>query len=109
MTDGDMSGTLYSQPFISTVHMDLIYSLSIQAFITGSPNGSMRLQVCVDQNNLGDNSKWADMPGSTKLVAGASNQIFWNIADQGYMTFRVAYVPSSGSGLLSLIVEGKGT
>lgn len=109
LQNGDMSQpVLYSPPFVATAYVDLVLAVAVQSFITGSPNGSMKIQCNTDPNGLNDNTKWKDMPGSNQLVVGSTDSPFWNLSQQGYLTFRVVYTSSSGSGSLTIRVEGKG-
>lgn len=106
--DADMSASeIKTDAFLATEHVDAVLAVAIQAFITGSPNGAMKLQATTNPDPQLD-SDWKDLPRSNQLVVGSSDAPFWDLSDQGYLRFRVVYTRSSGSGLLTIRVEGRG-
>lgn len=88
---------------------------SIQAVWTGSPVGSLKLQLSNDIINSNPPQaynpiqivNWTDYSGSLTVVNGAGNFV-WNCLDVGYRWVRLVYVFSSGTGTLNATFCGKG-
>lgn len=98
IVNGDMSGNItqsVTQPMIG------IALSAIQAVWTGSPVGTLKLQIS------NDNVTYTDYTGSSTAVSGAGNFI-WNLLDVGYRYIRVAYTAASGSGTLNANISIKG-
>jgi hypothetical protein len=97
LTGGDMSGDLTSP----SQQLTFMVCACIQAVFTGSPSGTLKLQIS------NDNINWSDYTGSSSTVSGAGN-FAWIITDIGYPWIRVTYNPGSGSGSLNITINGKG-
>ena len=97
LTNGDMAADITS-PVQQLTQMAMC---SIQANFTGSPVGSLILQIS------NDNLVWTDYTGSSTAVSGAGN-FLWNLVSTGFQFVRVFYDRTSGTGSLSITVNGKG-
>lgn len=73
----------------------------VQAVFSGVPVGSLKLQIS------NDNSNWSDYTGSDYAVTTAGN-VSWNVSNIGFQYIRVVYTRTSGTGSLSITVNGKG-
>jgi hypothetical protein len=73
----------------------------IQAVFTGTPDGTLKLQISNDDTN------WTDYTGSSEAISGAGN-FAWNIINIGFQYVRLVYTRSSSTGSLSATVSGKG-
>jgi hypothetical protein len=73
----------------------------IQAVFTGTPVGTLDLQVS------NDNVNWTVYTGSSTTVNGAGS-FAWLLADIGFPWIQVVYTASSSTGSLSVTVNGKG-
>jgi hypothetical protein len=107
LTAGNMALTLHSL----VVDLGAVGLGSIQAVFTGSPVGSLFLELSddivppgADPNSVITN--WTTYTGSAYAVTAAGNYVF-NISNMGYKWLRMTYVPSSGSGSLSAIAAAK--
>lgn len=81
--------------------MDQITVGCLIASYSGSPNGSLKLQVS------DDGVIWADL-ASTATAITTAGTTSWNLWPIGYEYLRIVYTKSSGSGLLSTTFRGKG-
>lgn len=90
-----------SQGLITTGAIDLTYNLnySIQAVWTGSPVGTIKLQVTNDIGGCGPN--WSDYSNSSQVVSGAGD-FAWIASQASYHCVRVVYTRTSGSGTLNV-------
>lgn len=110
LSAGDASGNLTSN------HGLLAGALgySIQAIITGSPVGSLKLQ---GSNDPVPNSSflvptytvtnWTDIADSTEAVTGAGT-IMYNVEGVYYNWVRAVYTSTSGTGTLTIQFNSKG-
>lgn len=76
---------------------------SFHAVYTGSPNGTLKLQVSndkVSQPSLVSN--WSDYTGSSTTIAAAGNT-FYKVERDGERWARLVFTFSSGTGSLSVI------
>lgn len=97
LSGGDMSGNITS----NAQQLNQMALSAIQAYWTGSPVGTLKLQIS------NDNANWTDYTGSSTSVSGAGNFV-WNLVYAGFPWVRVVYTFSSGTGSLSVTVNGKG-
>lgn len=74
---------------------------SVQAVWTGSPVGTIKLQVSDDSIHF------FDYPSSTTAVSGAGS-VLWEITTAFYSHVRIVFTFSSGSGTLNARILGKG-
>jgi hypothetical protein len=95
---GDMSqATLTSDEIL----LGQIFVCAVQAVFSGAPVGSLKLQASVD------GTTWTDVANSTVAVSAAGDCL-WNITDIGFPLMRCVYTKTSGTGSLTVTVEGKG-
>lgn len=103
--------------------LNQIFMYSIQAIWTGTPVGTLKLQVSNDdvpsapvgnatagtaQANVAANVvNWTDYTGSVTPVSGPGN-FMWIVSDGGYKWVRVVYTAVSGAGSLTVEYNGKG-
>lgn len=109
----DMTGTCLSQGIDLTNY----FIGAIQAVWTGSPVGNILLQVSCDpvfekQSYQGTDQaanvvNWSDYTLSIQPVSGAGD-FAWNLNFLGFKWVRLKYIPTSGSGSLSVAFNGKG-
>ena len=97
LSAGNMGGSLTSIP------QDLqgTTSYSIQAVYTGSPNGTMKLQISMD------GVKYSDYTGSTVVIAAAGDTLY-KITRNGERFVQVVYTFSSGSGVFNALLGLQG-
>jgi hypothetical protein len=108
--DFDLSASRNGNP----INLDYIDLCAIQAVITGSPVGSMKLQGSCDvgtsttDGNPANNvvTNWTDVAGSSQAVSAAGNLMF-NISDAGWKWLRVVYTFTSGTGTAVVRINGK--
>lgn len=105
LTNGDMSADIQSPYQLVSQFQDA----AIQASWTGSPIGSLKLQISNDDPHFVTpfNIVWSDYTGSTTAVSGPGN-FLWNLVFVGYNLIRVVYTFSSGTGSLNITAAGKG-
>lgn len=95
VTDGDMSGDITSQ----VVDMSLTNGYAVQAWFTGSPVGTLRLEASNDE------SQWTEISSSEISAAGS---VMWLEDYAMYDKLRIRYSRTSGSGTLNVQINGKG-
>lgn len=98
LSAGDMSQATVTSNSQQLVQMAVA---SIQAVFTGSPVGTLKLQIS------NDNSNWTDYTNSSVSVTTSGN-FLWNLVSVGFQYVRVVYTKSSGTGSLTVTVSGKG-
>lgn len=83
--------------------------VGIQAVFTGSPTGTFKVQISVQQGSdevgTGVNN-WTDVANSSQAVT-ASGNIFWDLRT-GAKWVRVVYTFTSGTGNLTVQMFAKG-
>lgn len=112
ITSGNMAGSLSS----SGLDMFNMAIGSIQAVFTGSPVGTLKLQISNDivptptagAANLASNVvNWTDYTGSSQSISAAGN-FMWILDATGYRWLRLVYTFSSGTGTLNVTACNKG-
>ena len=112
----------FNSPYVPLRNI-IVYSMA--AIITGTPNGTIKLQASNDPetNDTQINTaagvapavgptNWVDIANSTYTLS-SSGETMWNVANYaiGYNYVRVVYTDSSGgtsTATLKLIYNGKG-
>lgn len=107
-TAGDMAGSLTS----AAVSLYQIYGWSAQFVFTGSPVGTLKVQVSDDRylneyNAVQTPTNWTDLVDSSTAIAAAGD-ITYNVDTAYYNWIRFVYTRSSGSGTLDGRVNLKG-
>lgn len=118
VVNGDMS-----QATINSIGLDIgqVYVSAIQAVFTGSPVGTLKLQVSCDNvapvqwssgsaivsNPAANVVNWTDYTGSSQTISAAGN-FAWLINPVGFRWIRLVYTKTSGSGNLNVTFNGKG-
>ncbi len=97
VVNGDMSGDIAS----SIVPIQTEVMVSFQAIYTGSPTGTLKIQVSNDQTN------WEDYTGSSQSISAAGT-FMWDIVNTSVSYIRLFYTFSSGTGVLNVNVFAKG-
>lgn len=101
---------------VSSIGLDInqLYLGSIQATYTGSPTGTIKVQVSDDIVAVAPGADpsanvvhWDDYTGSSTAVAGAGS-ITYNLSFTGYRWVRLVYTFTSGTGTLNATFSGKG-
>lgn len=97
--------------------MKNIFMYSIASTITGTPTGTIKLQVSNDPETndtlpLSNNPPtiWNDVAGSTFTVTAAGKS-FWNVTDVAYNYVRVVYTDTSSgasTATMTTVYNGKG-
>lgn len=90
------------------------WGYSIQAIITGTLAGSIKLQGSCDPAPDANFSaanypvvNWTDISGSTQTVSGVGS-ITWDVSRSAYSWVRVVYTAASGTGTISEQIFTKG-
>lgn len=97
------------------IDLNYRYGVSIQAIITGSPIGILRLQGSNDygsrNSSIPDQGQgvvnWSDIANSDTPVAGAGSAS-WNFQGSFYKWIRLIYVATSGTGNITARANSKG-
>lgn len=97
VTDGSMTTDITSE----VVDLSLANGYAIQAWFTGSPVGSLKLEAS------NDGIQWTDISDSITAVSAAGTLI-WKEDSAMYDKVRAVYTFSSGSGTLNIQINGKG-
>lgn len=104
--DGDMSTSVVNS---TAMDMNQLTISSIQAVFTGSPVGTLKVQVsnsmvvdCTDSTVV-----WTDYTGSSQAISAAGN-FAYNLSEYGYRCVRLVYTRTSGTGVLNAYFVGKG-
>jgi hypothetical protein len=91
-----------------------VWGCSIQAIITGTAAGSIKLQGSSDSAPDANFSianypvvNWTDISGSTQSVSGTGT-VYWDISRTAASWIRVVYTASSGTGTISVQIFTKG-
>ena len=91
-----------------------LQSYAIQASFSGSPVGTLKLQISTDQVQVGTGTNdpavnvvnWSDYTGSSYSLSASGNYM-WNVFPAGYRWVRMVYTKTSGTGSLSATFDGK--
>jgi hypothetical protein len=102
VTNGSMTGNITS----TAVDLVRTQQYSIQAVWSGSPVGTIQLNVSNDIGSCANASNWVTYTSSLQTVNGAGN-FLWNVAYANYNCVEVVYTFTSGSGTLNVIYGGK--
>jgi len=107
--NGDMSGSLTSM----AIALYQIYGWSAQFVFTGSPVGTLKVQVSCDpfSSTLPDSiqqpSNWTDLTGSSQSISAAAI-LLYNVKSRFYNWIRFVYTRSSGTGTINGRLNEKG-
>lgn len=104
VTSGDMS-----QATITSTAIDLTNNnqWAIQAIWTGSPVGTIKLQVSNDIVDLCSNvTHWSDYTQTIQTVSSAGD-FLWNSWVANYHCLRLIYIKTSGTGSLNATYSRK--
>jgi hypothetical protein len=83
--------------------MDHMGMASIHAIWTGTPTGTLSVQVSVNGVD------WVAPPTALSVaIAGAAGQVVWTMPDLTWKAVRVIYVRTSGTGTVNAWVNAKG-
>lgn len=111
LTACDMSTTSCVSKGVDLNQLNLA---SMQAVYTGSPTGTLKVQVSTDNvpvglgSNPGSNVvNWTDYTGSSVSISAAGNTLY-NMSFVGYRWARLVYTKGSGTGSISATLTGKG-
>jgi hypothetical protein len=97
LTSSTMTANITSNPVALTGRL----GCSFQPVWTGSPVGTVKVQVSVDGTN------YSDYEGSSVAVNGAGSTVF-NVTNAFFLFARVVYTFTSGTGSLSMTASAKG-
>lgn len=111
LSAGDASGNLTSSP----EQLTNMIGFAIQAVITGTPVGIIKLQGSCDAGTVGANSppigtgvtNWNDIADSSQAVS-AAGIIDWNYNGAFFKWVRVVYTSTSGTGNITVTINTKG-
>ncbi len=113
IVDGSMTGT-------SVINSDSFwvghaFGYCVQARWTGTPNGTIKLQVSIDgvEPTVGNSneptiSNWEDLADSSYSITGSAGSYMWNVNEVNYRWVRVVYTNSSSTGTLNVEYSTKG-
>ena len=97
VTNGDMTGNITS----SVIDLSQTDGYAIFAQWTGTPVGTIKIQVSVDGTNF------VDLANSQMNVSGAGN-VMWEVITAMYDKVQVVYTAGSSTGTLDVQINGKG-
>lgn len=96
---GDMSTSSINS---TAVDLDAYIGFSCQAVFSGSPVGTLKLQISDDiLSDCASVTNWSDYTNSSYSLSAAGNYS-WNVAQAFYRCMRVVYTKSSGTGTLNV-------
>jgi hypothetical protein len=73
-----------------------IYGYALQVIVTGTPNGTFKLQASCDPfNNQSLVTNWTDVANSPYTMTAAGTYM-WNVTDVMYNYMRLVYTDASG-------------
>lgn len=107
------TATIVSNP----IPLDQIYGFAIQAFWTGSPTGTLKLQASSDspgretQTSSGGPdavTNWSDVTNSSYSITGSAGNYMWNFNGAFYRYVRISYTNISGTGTMAAEISAKG-
>lgn len=84
--------------------MSRIESIVFYAKWTGTPTGTIKLQVSLTELD----ADFVDLPDSSQAIAGAAGKFMWNVADTNFDQIRLVYTATSSTGTLNVQVNAKG-
>lgn len=96
ITNGDMSGDLESPSH----DMSIIDGFCVQAIFTGSPVGTLEIQVSLNDTD------WETLADSSVAVSGAGSEVY-NVSRVFYDKMKVVYTATSGTGTLNVQLNTK--
>lgn len=102
VSSGDMSGSVSS----TAVSLTNAYQYSVQATYTGSPVGSLELQVSNDIQDCASVTNWSSIAASVQAISAAGSYM-WNVINANYHCIRLVYTRTSGTGTLNAIYGSK--
>ena len=95
------------------IKMDTMEIASFQAVMSGSPVGTLKVQLSNDiatPSNGPDKSlnvvNWTDYTGSSEAIS-ASGTFVYNLLNSGYGWVRLVYTKTSGTGTLNATFRAK--
>ena len=108
MTAGDLSQATVAS---TAVILDQVFMYAIQAVITGSPVGSIKLQVSNDFDPANPTTtqptNWTDVTSSVTAISAATS-VVWEDGDSTYRWVRVLYTKTSGTGACTIRINTRG-
>jgi len=96
-TNASMSADVESE----VIDLSKTNGYCIYANFTGTPVGSIKLQVSIDAIN------YVDLINSSTAIAAAGD-IMWEVTNAFYDKVKVVYTRTSGTGVLNVQINGKG-
>lgn len=102
-TETDMGSNINSVP----IPISSIVNYSIQLSFSGTPNGSLKLQVSDDLGQISQSApvdsekvtNWTDYDGSEQAITEAGNHS-WQVQNDGFRWVRFVWTDSDGDGTL---------
>lgn len=105
LTESDMSDATIST---EAILIDQIYGMSFQAVYTGSPVGSLIVELSNDITSEGESvTNWTECSDTEVSISAAGNSLI-NYDGVHAKWARVTYTKTSGTGSLSLTYFAKG-
>jgi hypothetical protein len=102
LLNGSLGASIKTDPYQTS----LIKRYSIQATLSGTPVGNIKLQVS-DVGGTND-ADWADYPSSQVNLTGTANTpLIWDIRDTATDFVRVVYTRTSGTGTITIRLSRK--
>lgn len=104
-----MNANIFSQ----ALQLRNMYGYAIQAFWTGTPTGTIKLQGSCDPWSPAPfiPTNWSDLDQTSLTISNAGNEL-WNVFDVMYNWVRFVYIDASGGTsnaiLTSAVFNGKG-
>lgn len=95
----------------SNMQLLQIYGYAVQIMVTGTPNGTFKLQASCDPfNNQDLVTNWTDVANSSYTMSAAGTYM-WNVTDVMYNWMRLVYTDASGgtsTAILNATLNTKG-
>ena len=99
------------------VDLNQVYLITFQAIWTGSPTGTLQIQLSCDNvqpvnipgiDPTANVVNWTTITGSSVALAGSAGTYAWPIEDLGFRWVRAQYLFTSGTGSLTVQTNSKG-
>lgn len=103
ISSGDMSTATVTS---TTVDVGRTSQYSVQGVYTGSPNGSLQINVSNDYP-CGGATNWTLAPTTAAVAIAAAGNTMWNVTYGNYNCLQVVYTKTSGTGTLNVIYGSK--
>ena len=88
----------------TALDMSQVDSVVFFASWTGTPTGTLKLQVSITTND----ADFVDLADSSISLTGVTGKFMWNVVDTNFDQIRLVYTFGSSTGTLNVRVNAKG-